>query len=60
MIMRISKFEWLVIYGRYEQMVVGTRFSAERTLEDLKVKWSKGMLTLPWYKKMFEVISLKF
>lgn len=60
MIMRLSKFEWLVMYGRQEQMVVGTRRSAEQTLEDLKTEWSKRIVTLPWYKKVFEVISLKF
>ena len=49
MIIRDSKFQWTVIYGCYQQIVVGTRQQAEGTEQVLRRLHKADVDHLPWY-----------
>lgn len=60
MIRRVANFEWLVSFGPYQQHVIGTRHSANQTLNELKDRWRAEIKQLPWYLRIFESLNLKF
>jgi hypothetical protein len=49
MIIRDSKFQWTVVYGPYQQIVVGTREQAEGTEKVLRNLHKADVDSLPWY-----------
>ena len=49
MIVRQKNHQWLVIYGPFEQLVVGTRAQAKGTERLLRSLHKQTVDALPWY-----------
>lgn len=51
MVIRTSKYQWVAVYGPYEQIVVGTRKQAKETEETLRRLHKADVDHLPWYTR---------
>lgn len=49
MIIRTAAHQWTVIYGPFEQIVVGTRAQAKGTEQVLRKMHKQIVDALPWY-----------
>ena len=59
MIHRISNHHWHVIYGPFEQHVIGTRQQAQQTLQQLRRRWKSEIDRLPWYSRWIGRLNMK-